>query len=143
MSNNPQFADATVIAAVAAACALLNGGFLEVYSGSQPADANTAVTSQVKLATLGLGSPAFGTPSASGSAGSRVVTATATAITEDDNAAATGTATWFRSYRSDGVTVVHDGSVGTSGADLNLSTASILAGGTVAVSAFTITHPET
>ncbi len=37
MANNPLFYDATVIAAVNSATALLNSGFLELYTGGQPA----------------------------------------------------------------------------------------------------------
>lgn len=142
MAANPQFADATVIADVGAITALLNSGRLAVYSGSQPADANTAVTSQVKLCQLTFGSTAFGAATASGSAGSRVVTATANAITPDTNAAASGTATWFRCYKSDGTTAVLDGTVGTSGCDINLNTAAITAAGTVGLTGFTIAQAE-
>jgi hypothetical protein len=64
---------------------------------------------------------------------------TLSAITSDSSANATGTATWFRIVKSDGTTHVMDGTVGTSGADLNLNTVSIVSGATVAVSSFTIT----
>jgi hypothetical protein len=142
VANNPFFADATVIADVAAITALLNSGTLSMYTGSQPTDANTAISGQTKLCTLTFGSTAFGTPAASGSAGSKVVTATANAITSDTNAANTGTATWFRCFASNGTTVVFDGSVGTSGCDINLNTASIVAAATVALTSFTITQTE-
>lgn len=142
MTNNPQFADATEIAAVAARTARLNSGTLTFWSGAQPTDANTAPTSQVKLCTLTFGATAFGAPAASGSAGSRVVTAAANSITSDTDAANTGTATWFRTYESDGTTVVFDGSIGTSGCDVNLNTTSIVASATVGLTSFTITQPE-
>jgi len=142
MANNPFFADATVIADLEAITALLNSGKLEMFTAPQPADANTAITSQVKLCTLTFGSTAFGTPAASGSAGSRVVTAEANAITSDTNAAASGTAAWFRCYKSDGTTVVLDGSVGTTGCDINLNTTSIVASATVALTSFAITQAE-
>ena len=142
MANNPFFSDGTVIAVTAAITARLNSGTLCLFNGSQPADANTAITSQTKLSTLTFGATAFGTPAASGTAPSRVVTASANSITSDTNAAATGTASWFRCYESDGVTVVFDGSVGTSGCDVNLNTTSIVQGATVALTSFTITQPE-
>jgi len=141
MANNPFFSDAAESAALAARCALLNSGKLRIYDGSQPADANTAVTTQTLLAELTFGATAFGSPSPSGSAGSRVQTATANAITAA-TAAATGTAAWFRAVKSDGSTVVLDGSAGESGCDLNLATTSIAEGDTVAVSSFTVTQPE-
>jgi hypothetical protein len=70
------------------------------------------------------------------------VTATANTIATDSSAAATGTAAWFRAYKSDGVTGVLDGSVGTSGSDLNLNTTSIVSGATVAVTSFTVSQSE-
>jgi hypothetical protein len=54
-------------------------------------------------------------------------------------AASTGTATWFRIVQTDGSTHVLDGTVGTSGADLNLNTTSIVSGATVSITSFTIT----
>jgi len=141
MATNPFFSDAAESAALAARCALLDSGKLRIYDGSQPADANTAVTTQTLLAELTFGSTAFGSPSPSGAAGSRVQVATANAITSA-TAAATGTAAWFRAVESDGTTAVLDGSVGESGCDLNLATTSIVEGDTVAVSSFTVTQPE-
>ena len=49
MTNSPFFADATTIASVEAVMALLNNGYLEIYNGLQPTDANTAVGSQTLL----------------------------------------------------------------------------------------------
>ena len=49
MSNNPFFTDATTIASVTAVTALLTNGYLEIYNGTQPTDANTAVGAQVLL----------------------------------------------------------------------------------------------
>jgi hypothetical protein len=143
VANNPFFADATVIAGIDAVTLLLNSGKLEIYTGTQPTDANTALGAQTLLSTLTFGSTAFVSPAvASGSAGSKIVTATANTITSDTSAAATGTAAWFRAFKSDGTTVVMDGSVGTSGADLNLNTLSIVTGATVSCTSFTITQAE-
>jgi hypothetical protein len=142
MANNPFFTDAVVIAMMTALTGSLpNSGKLELYTGTQPTDANTAIGAQVLLVTLTLNATAFGTPVASGSAGSKVVTATAGSITSG-TAVATGTATWFRCFKSDGTTVLFDGSVGTSGCDLNLNTTAIVSGGTVAATALTITQTE-
>jgi len=140
--NNPFFSDETAKAAVDAAAAKCNGGTLKIYAGSQPTDANTAVGAQTLLATLTLSATAFAASSASGSAGSKVVTATANTITGDTSADATGTAAWFRVLKSDGTSVVFDGSVGTSGCDLNLATTSIVAGEEVDVTSFAITMLE-
>ena len=142
MANNPFFSDTAVKAAVDAVTALANSGKLRIYDGSQPTDANTAVGAQVKLAELTLNATAFAASAASGSAGSKVVTANANAITGDLSADATGTAAWFRVLKSDGITILFDGSVGTTGCDLNLATTSIVAGEEVDVTSFSITQLE-
>jgi hypothetical protein len=115
-----------------ALAALFNTGFIDIYDGAQPAGPGTAIGAQVKLARLALSATAFGS-SASG-------VATANAITTS-NALATGTAAWFRALKADGTTAVLDGSVGTSGCNLNLNTTSIVSGSPVAVSAWTLTEP--
>lgn len=142
MTNTPFFSDEAAKAAVDAVAALCNGGSLKIYSGSQPTDANTAIGAQTLLATLTLSATAFAASSASGSAGSKVVTATANTITDDSSADATGTAAWFRVLKSNGTSVVFDGSVGTSGSDLNLASTSIVTGEDVSVTSFTITLTE-
>lgn len=108
-----------------------NSGKIRIYDGTQPANANTAVSSQTLLAELTCNS------TFAGSASSGALTLNA--ITSDSSADATGTATWFRLLKSDGSTVVLDGSVGTSGADLNLNTTSIVAGAAVAITSCVIT----
>ena len=142
MTNTPFFSDEAAKAAVDAVAALCNSGTLKIYTGSQPTDANTALGAQTLLATLTLSSTAFGSSSASGSAGSKIVTATANTITDDSSADATGTAAWFRVLKSNGTSIVMDGSVGTSGCDLNLATTSIVSGADVAITSFTITMTE-
>ena len=142
MANNPFFTDAVVQASVDSFCStFLNNGYLKFYTASQAADANTAVGAQTIVSTLRFGATAFPASVASGSAGSKIVTATANAITSDTNAAG-GTATWFRVLKSDNSTVVFDGSVGTSGCDINLNSNVISAGATVALSSFTVTQSE-
>lgn len=120
-------------AALDALGARLNSGYLRIYDGSRPADPDVAISGQVLLAELRFGATAFG------AAGSGSMAANA--ITQDSLADATGTATWFRTLESDGSTPVLDGNVGTGGSDLNLNSAAITAGGIVAVTGFTITHP--
>ena len=143
MANSPYFSTATVVAALSAVTILLNGGFLEIYAGTQPTDANTATSGQLLLSGgMTFAATAFGTPVATGVAGSRVVTATANPIVSDTSASATGTAAWFRAYKSDGTTGVMDGSVGTTGCDLNLNTTAIVIGATVSVTSLTISQNE-
>ena len=136
MANNPLPYDATVIAGVNAVTALLNSGFIKVYTGAQPA-LNGAVTGTL-LATMTFSATAF--PAATASGG--IVTATANAITSG-TAGNSGTAGYFALVKSDTTTVVGTGSVGTSGADLNLNTLTITSGNTVSCSSFLITQAET
>lgn len=136
MANNPLPYDASVIAAVNAFTALLNNGFLEIYSGSQPA-LNGSLTGTL-LATLGFSATAF--PTAVASAGT--VTATANAIS-NGIAGNSNTAGYFALLKSDNTTIVATGSVGLSSADLNLSTLTITAGQTVSCSSFLVTMAET
>lgn len=104
-----------------------NSGKLRIYSGTQPATGGTATTLLAEL-----------TLNATFAAAAAAAVLTLNAITQDSAADATGTATWFRMVKSDGTTIVMDGTVGTSGADLNLNTTSIVVGGPVAVTSFTI-----
>ena len=131
MANNPQMSTTTVNAEANAVAPLLNSGYLRVYDGTQPANANTAITLQNLLAEL-----RFGATAAPGASGGVL---TFNPITSTLDAAATGNATWFRCLESDGSTVVFDGSVGTSGCDLNLNTVAIQQHAEVDVSSFTFT----
>lgn len=103
-------------------------GLLRIYDGTRPASGGAATT---KLAELALSA----TAAAAASGG----VLTMNAITQDSSADATGTATWFRLTTSGGTFVV-DGSVGTSGSDLNLTTTSIVITQPVSVTSFTITE---
>lgn len=136
MTANPQFYDATVTAAVNAATALLNSGFLKIYTGSQPA-LDGAVTGTL-LATLTFGATAFAAATAAGG----IVTAIANAITSG-TAGATGSAAYFALVKSDGTTVVATGTCGTSSADLVLNSTAITSGANVSCSSFEITQPQT
>jgi uncharacterized Zn-binding protein involved in type VI secretion len=135
MALNPLFYDNTVIHAVANAGASANSGFLAVYTGAQPALNGALTGTQLVAATFS--ATAFGTPAASGG----TVTATANAITATE-IANTGTAGYHAVLKSDGVTIVWTGSVGTSGADLNVSSTSFVTGATFSCSAYTLREPQ-
>jgi|DEB19_MinimDraft_2_1074335.scaffolds.fasta_scaffold02493_9 hypothetical protein len=105
-----------------------NASLTRIYDGTQPATGGTATTLLAELTN--------GTPYAAGGAAGVL---TLSAITQDSSANATGTATWFRQVKSDGTTHGMDGTVGTSGADLNLVTVSIVATQPVQITSFTIT----
>jgi glutamate synthase domain-containing protein 3 len=134
MSNIANLSDATANAEANALAPLLNAGFIELYTGAQPANANTALSGNTLLATMTFGNPAFGAAAAG------VITANTIA---SGTAVATGTATFARLYKSDGTTVVMDVTVGTSGAAINLNTTSIVTGGLVSITSFTHTVTET
>jgi hypothetical protein len=119
---------------------LCNSGKLRIYSGAQPADANTAASGTL-LAEFTLNATAFGASSCAGTAPSRAASATANAIS-DVTASATNTAGYFRIVKSDGTTAVIDGTVGTSGCDLNLTDISLTTGETVHVTSLTLSMPE-
>jgi hypothetical protein len=113
----------------------LNSGFLRIYSGTQPATADTALAGNTLLAELALNATAF----AAASSGSK----TAGSITADSSADATGTAAWASLVKSGGVRAtdtVMDMSVGTSGANLNLNSVAIQSGAAVSVTSLTITQ---
>ena len=107
--------------------------YLKIYAGTKPASPGTAVGTQTLLASLAFSNPAFGA-SANG-------TATAAAITNDTNTGA-GTATWFRICDRNAAAVA-DGTVATSGADLNFpSGVAFTAGGTISISSLTVQVPS-
>jgi hypothetical protein len=128
MSLNLKMANAAVNAEADALAALLNSGYIRIYDGTQPATADTAISTQVLLAELRFGSTAFGAAVAG--------VITANAITSDSDADATGTATWYRLLKSDGTTPVLDGSVGTSSANLIVATTSIVQHAVVSISSY-------
>jgi hypothetical protein len=104
------------------------GSIIRLYDGIQPTNANTAISTQTLLVSLTIAG-GFGTDSNG--------TITLGAVTSG-TAAASGTASFFRIVKSDGTTVVMDGSVGTSGSDLNLNTTTIASSQTVSITAGTI-----
>jgi hypothetical protein len=133
MANSPLYYDAQLKLSVDNWCANMNSGFIKIYTGTQPA-LNGAITGTL-LATMTFGATAF----AASVASAGTVTATANAITSG-TAGNTGTAGYFALVKSDNTTVVATGSVGTSGADLNLNSLSITSGATVSCSAFLVTQ---
>lgn len=135
MAADLRLSNAAANAALDALAALYNNGYLRIYDGTIPTNADTALGSQVLLAELRWNATAFGASVAG--------VATANAITADASADATGTATWFRALKSDGITVIADDTIGTSGEGINLNTTSIVTGGNVSVTSYTLTLPKT
>jgi hypothetical protein len=103
-------------------------GLFRIYDGSRPGTCGTATT---LLSEITLSDPCA-------TESGQVLTFDNTPALTDSSANATGTATWFRVVDSTGTCCI-DGSVGTSGSDLNLVTTSIVATQPVTVTSATIT----
>lgn len=112
--------------------ALGTSPLLKVYSGTEPANADTALSGNTLLGTLTLSSTPFGAASSG--------VATASSITQDSSADADGTATFCRVTKSDG-TVMLQGNAGTSGATFVFATTTITTGLAIPCSSFTVTLP--
>lgn len=108
-------------------------------TGAQPADPDAATTGTL-LFTLVMTDPAF---AAASDQADGTVQAAASTITDDSSADATGTLGYCRvSATNDGATPLDDhidGEAGTSGADFNFNTLSIVSGATVSMSSYTVT----
>lgn len=127
-------------------------GVLKIYSGSQPATADAAITGTELLVISDAGG-AF--TSGVVTNGLEFGTAASGAISKSsavwsDVGIATGTAGYFRFYANAtdaggaDTTFIYprfDGAVGTSGAELNMSSISVTLGATTTVDTFTITFP--
>lgn len=124
--------DTADVAAVAVTD-LLDGGTIEVRTGSAPALASDADAGTL-LAVCTFGTPAFGAPT------DGVVTANA--ITGDASANASGTAGHFR-FKDSGGDVVLQGSVTGigGGGEMQLSSTSIVSGIPFNISSCVYTHP--
>lgn len=125
-------------------------GIIEIYSGSQPSDADAAETG-TKLVRITLSSGAFTAGVATnglefGDASAGAI-AKAAGETWSGVGLVTGTAGWFRFYDNDydtgadSAAIRFDGAVATSGAQLNLSSTTITLSATLTIDAFTITMP--
>ena len=130
MAANPKFSNLTVNGEADFIGVAADSGYIRIYDGAQPTDADTAVGAQVLLAELRFGADAF--PSAVAGL------ITANAITSDSSANATGTAAWARILKSDGTSVLFDGSVGTASANVVINSTAISAGATVSCSSLTL-----
>jgi hypothetical protein len=133
MATNLAMSNAAVNAEADALSSLADDGYLRIYDGAQPSTADTPVSSQVLLAELRLGSPAFQ------AAANGIINANP--ITPDEDAKATGTASWCRFLAQDG-TPLFDGSVGLSGSLININSVSIQQHAVVSISSYQHTIPK-
>lgn len=106
----------------------VGAGFLRGYDGVRPATGGAATTLLFELT--------FSDPCAAAASGGVL---TFSAITADASANATGTATWGRIVDSTGAFVA-DCSIGSTGADFNLSTVTITAGVQVSCTSGSLTE---
>ena len=107
-------------------------GTIAIRTGAQPTNVGDA-DSGTLLGTLTFSDPAFGAASSG--------TATASSISSDTDADASGTAGHFRIKDSDS-NIHSDGTCGSGSGDLSFTgTNVIVSGGTIAISAMTITVP--
>lgn len=109
--------------------ALLDGGVLAIYSVARPASPNEPITRSGLLATFRFASPAFDAAAPDGLSG---------AMFAENPADPTGIGTpgFARAYKSDGVTVVADFSVGPGDGEIKLSEVSTTPGYPIAVTRF-------
>ena len=112
---------------------------IKIYAGSIPATVATALhsTTNPELADIHFANPAFGT------AATNQVVANATSTSE--TSAVSGTASFFRAYKSAGAATTAgliQGTCGTTSSfDMNMNTTSIATGATVTITSWTITMP--
>lgn len=121
----------TRLTAIATALnAAATAGKIRVYDGTPPASVNDALSGNTQLAELPLSDPSELTITGG--------VFTLDAITQDASADASGTASFFRGLDGDNNPVIQ-GTVGTSGADMNLNSVNITVGGTVSCTSAVIT----
>lgn len=129
---------------------MFQDGIIDIYSGSQPADADAAETGTQLLRITESGgaftpsSPTNGLEFGDASGGS---ISKAAAETWQGDGITGGVAGYFRFYDNDvdtgadATAMRFDGAVATSGAELNLSSTTIVQSATTTIDAFTITLP--
>lgn len=109
---------------------------IRIYSGTAPANAAAALSGNTLLATLNCSATPISGTSDTGTAGRATFAAISSAT-----AAATGTASFFRTLKSDGTTVIDQGSVGTSAADAIVNTTAFTSGSTISITSRTVDLP--
>jgi hypothetical protein len=129
---------------------IMQNGVIRIYPGVQPASADDAegATHLIEITvSSGAFTPGTATNGLNFADPAAGACAKATGEVWSGAAAATGTAGWFRFYANDrttGADTSHarfDGSVSTSGAQLNMSSTAITAGATTTIDSFTVTMP--
>jgi len=129
---------------------IMQNGVIRVYSGVQPTSADDAEAATVLLEiTVASGTFTAGTATNGLNFDAPADGALAKSSSEvwSGVSSASGTAGWFRFYANDMTTGASttaarfDGSVSTSGAQLNMSSTAITSGATTTIDSFTVTMP--
>ena len=106
-------------------------GTIKIYSSPMPTLPSDAITAQTLLGTLTFSDPSGATPTGG--------VFTASAITQDSSADASGTASWARIADSTGATVVDVDITATGlGGAMQMNTTSVVIGGPILITALTV-----
>lgn len=122
----------------------LDGGFIKIYGGTVPANADAALTGATLLCTVSLASGATGLSFDAPAAG--VLPKAAAQVWSGVNAAS-GTATFYRFAGAADTGVLStseyrvQGTIGLAGADMNLTSTVLVSGATQAIDYFVIALP--
>lgn len=108
---------------------------VRVYSGTVPTDCDTALSGNTLLAELVMSNPAFGAAADSNPG----ATVTASAISDDTAADATGTATFIRILDRDRVAKVQ---ITVASGQVTFNTTSLVANALVKITALTLFMPD-
>jgi hypothetical protein len=120
-------------------------GFIKIYAGTVPADADSSIGSATLLCTISVSSSGTGINFATSASGGSI--SKASGETWSGVNAATGTATFYRhvAVGDDGTSSTTQarmqGLVGTAGAELNLTSVSLNSGATQAIDYYTVALP--
>lgn len=126
-----------------------DGGKIDIFSGTIPANADTEEGSGVQLVIITVGAGAFPANGINFDAPDAGSISGAAAETWQGLGLFNGTAAWFRMYGptvvlGDSTTAIRlDGTVGTSGADMIVSSTGIVLNATSTISSSTFTLPAT
>jgi hypothetical protein len=129
---------------------IMQNGVIRVFSGVQPSSADDAeAATQLLEITVSSGAFTAGTATNGLNLGSAAdgAISKSTSETWSGTATVTGTAGWFRYYANDLTTGASttaarfDGSVATSGAQLNMSSTTITSGATTTIDSFRVALP--
>ena len=132
------------IATVGSAMAALQNGFIDIYSGAEPATADADATGATKLVRISLDSTGAGLALEAKTAG---VFGKPDAATWSGVNAATGSPLWFRHVTAEDTggastsALRIQGNIATSGAAMNITVATLNQGETFPVTAYSVSIP--